>query len=816
MPQAMHRALPRSRCGLAAALTLLLACSARLLAEEVPLPPLPQWSAVDAKVADGTLSVPENYKIGRANAPAAPIEEGRLVTFSARVATDYQYVPNPSFYRCWLELEFLKGSKVLASAPSPEIIGTRKEGQLLAVTAAAPKGATAVRAVVCAQNKLWSAVPNTATVTATRLLRLAPADWATLVLKVISGFSSTPGARIATMTASGGWPEGTAVLVSTSKGATAPAVLFEDGAAHITLQYAPDEFGAAEVTARVAEQTTRLTLADPAAASLELGAVTADQQPTPVLVQLERHGKMLPGRYQQSMPGIFVTPPWRIDVAPGTWRLRVRRGPDFQPFEKTLDLASGQTLRLGNIELRRQVDTHSSGWYSGDADGDVYHGERMYTDLSAQTAADIAQAMGLDWVGVGSWGSPNPKTWGEARAVTQALSRPNLLFLWTDEKPKGRDGHACFVGLERPAGDAFGWGWTRAVRPLRNYETLKLIRDSGAATFVNHPLRWWTNGGKFRTNLYATLPFDLCAAGLIDGYNVNEKPGDILVWSMLLDHGYRVAATTGADFGLDRPIGPVPGKARMYCLCPDGLTGNALAQAVRHGHTVVSLGPVLLADINGQPPGSTFSAGRKYEVRVRAWPRADEPDPLQRLELWAHGAAVATHAVAARDAAAGSAVEHTFQWEPRGDWDWVAVRAISKRGWALTSAFYAAAPDWKGPPQTVACRTSLSVAGLTDAELTHAVVEVWDAQPGLATARKLSELPLKGTTATLDAPITATLVLRTDKGKRKDIALYDAAGIPELIERILAGTEGEKPLTRWSTYEEVLNRCREAKVEFKF
>jgi hypothetical protein len=350
------------------------------------------------------------------------------------------------------------------------------------------------------------------------------------------------------------------------------------------------------------------------------------------------------------------------------------------------------------------------------------------------------------------------------------------------------------------------------VRPLRNFETLKLIRNSGAATFVNHPLRWWTSAGKFRSNLYVSLPFDLCAAGLIDGYNVNEKPDDIHVWSMLLDHGYRVAATTGADFGLDRPGGPVPGKARMYCYCPDGLTSSALAQAVRKGNTVVSLGPVLLADIDGQPPGTTLKAGHSYAIRARAWPRADEPDQLQRLELWSRGKAIE---IKVYDAAAAHA-DHIFNWQPQGEWDWAAVRVISKRGWAITSAFYAAGPDWQPPQQPVSCHVTVAATGLTPSQAEGAMVEVWDAQPGIANAKKLRELPLQKTGVELDAAITASIVIRTPDGRRKDVSLYDATGIHQVITRILTGAEAERPLRDWSTYKEVLERCQRAKVEVAF
>lgn len=36
----------------------------------------------------------------------------------------------------------------------------------------------------------------------------------------------------------------------------------------------------------------------------------------------------------------------------------------------------------------------SKRWYGGDADGDVYHGELVYKDVNAQTAAHISQALG--------------------------------------------------------------------------------------------------------------------------------------------------------------------------------------------------------------------------------------------------------------------------------------------------------------------------------------------------------------------------------------------------------------------------------------
>jgi hypothetical protein len=715
-----------------------------------------------------------------------------------------------SYYRFWLELEFLEGNKVLHVAQSSELIGTNPP-ELLAITSRAPEGATSLRLALCGQNKFWNPLNNLAAVSDLRLVQLAGEARGALRIEQSVGLTSKDGPRKGTLIVRGDWPDGTALRVTTSRGKTTPTVLMTNGRAEISLNYSPADVGAAVVRASVFDQTANLSVVDPLAATLVISSIQADSLETPALVQLIRDGVMLPGRYQSSVSGIFAAAPWSTDLAPGQWVLRIRRGPEFQAIERVLNVERGQTIRLDKIELVRHVDPREVGWYGGDADGDVYHGERIYTDVSASTAAEIAQAMGLDWVGAGNWGSPKPKTWGEAREAMRELSRPNFLFLWTDEKPKGGKGHACFVGIERPDSDAFGWGWTRAVRALENFETLKIIRDSGAATFANHPLRWWMNADKFRTNMYAALPFDLCACGLLDGYNVNERPQDLQVWSLLLDHGYRVAATAGADFGLDRPAGPVPGKTRMYCYCPDGLSNSSLADSIRRGNTVVSTGPVLMADINGKPPGSTLINGQMYEIRAKAWARADEPDALQRIELWAHG-----KTIAAKIFDEGSSKgEHTFSWEPRGDWDWIAVRLVTKRGWAITSAFYAHGPDWRPPQQPVRCEVTLSVTGLSLQEQERAIVEIWDNLPGLTTSRKLEERSLsKG--PTFDAPVSGTVLVKTADGRRKIMSLYDATGMREHVERIAAGVDRERPLLDWNTYEAVLKRCKTAKIDIAF
>jgi hypothetical protein len=780
---------------------------------QIPLPHSDEWTAESAdykSIESGTeLFVPVNYKVGRAVSPRITITPGEQITLAADVKSRFDG-SQPTFFRCWLEVEFLDKDRVLGTTQTPPIIGTQAEPDLLAVTAIAPAGTTSLRVAVCAQNKFWSNVDNRVTVTGLRLVRLSGKRQGEPELSVTAGLPKRQDERSAVLELTADWPEDTAFAVSTSLGITPRSVLLTKGRVEIPLHFAAAEVGTASIEVSTLDWKATAAVNDPVAGRLEVKSVLGDGHETPALVRLTQNGEMLPGRYQASMPGIFMKAPWSIDLAPGEWHLQVCRGPEFQAFEQKLSVVSGQPIRLDNIVLRRNVDPRSEGWYGGDADGDVYHGERIYTDVSAQTAVEIALAMGMDWIGCGNWDTPNPQTWGEARAALQQLSRPNLLFLWTDEKPKSREGHVCLVGIERPDDDPFAWGWTGARQPLRNHEQLQLNRASGAATFVNHPLRWWTSGERFKTNKYAALPFDMCAARLLDGYNVNEKPDDLKVWSMLLDHGYPVAATAGTDFCLDRPAGPPPGKTRMYCYCPEGLSGQALAEAVRNSHTVVSSGPILMADINGRPPGTRVLSGQAHTIRAEAWADGSQADDLVRIELWSHGRAIATESIEGKKKHASA----TFEWTPHGSWDWVAVRVVSRRGWAMTSAFYAATADWS-PPSPVECEVTLNVSGLSAADRQASVVEVWDKGPALATSRKVSSHPLTEGLI-LRTPVTSVLVVRAGNGQRREISVYDSIGVAATIERIANGAERERPLLNWETYEEVLSQCRHAKYELQF
>ncbi len=108
---------------------------------------------------------------------------------------------------------------------------------------------------------------------------------------------------------------------------------------------------------------------------------------------------------------------------------------------------------------------------------------------------------------------------------------------------------------------------------LANFESHALIHAQGGTVFYTHPARWWTGswGGqgiypkreKMRvSNMAVELPLDTLAGPTFDGMDIitgsDEFAADqksFQIWSLLLNHGYRVAATASSDACFDRPGG---------------------------------------------------------------------------------------------------------------------------------------------------------------------------------------------------------------------------------------------------------------------
>jgi hypothetical protein len=101
--------------------------------------------------------------------------------------------------------------------------------------------------------------------------------------------------------------------------------------------------------------------------------------------------------------------------------------------------------------------------------------------------------------------------------------------------------------------------------------------------------------------------------------------GAVFLYHRLLSCGLRLAATAGTDTFLSFSHGPgvasnPPGWGRVYAYMGDqGLSVSAFKEAIRKGRTVVTNGPWLTFEANGQGPGAVLdlAAGDRLDIRAR-------------------------------------------------------------------------------------------------------------------------------------------------------------------------------------------------------
>jgi hypothetical protein len=147
------------------------------------------------------------------------------------------------------------------------------------------------------------------------------------------------------------------------------------------------------------------------------------------------------------------------------------------------------------------------------------------------------------------------------------------------------------------------------------------------------------------SNMAVELPLDTLLGPTYDGLDIITGPGEVEanarafeIWCMLLNHGYRIAATGSSDACFDRPGGGVPGMPRTYTFVPGEFSLAKAAKAIAAGKTFVTTGPLLITTIDKNPPGSAFSAGPKPRVlSIEAWASGCNTGPLKRIEVLRNG-----------------------------------------------------------------------------------------------------------------------------------------------------------------------------------
>jgi hypothetical protein len=518
-----------------------------------------------------------------------------------------------------------------------------------------------------------------------------------------------------------------------------------------------------------------------------------------------------------------------IPLPMGSYRVRVTRGPETRAVEAAVNLLDSTPRQL-SLSLERFVNLRQRGWFGGDSHAHMIHGERTipvtFEDVALAARAEDLQYLSLShaW----SLDSPTPEN---LTATLDALSDPDCVLTWNLEAPKnyylgdaGRClGHCWVLGLNGRTPtrqnvidlllEASAPDYASRKPSFANFESHHLIHQQGGAAFYSHAARWWIGpwggqGGypkedrKRISNLAAELPLDTILGPTYDGLDIITGAGEftanassLQLWYLLLNHGYSIAPTGSSDACFDRQGGATPGSARTYTYLEQSFSLPAITRATTAGHTFVTTGPLLLASVDGHPPGTTFQpSSQPAKLQIEAWASGSTTNTLERVEVVQN--ANVTH----RFELAG----HPVHWTTNLSLDisqpgWFHVRAYASGSTsqqrAFTGAFYCRDSSHPPPAPIPATARIQILDDLTGNPIPGSVTEVQFSGP---TPQDLISHTIPAAGITLS--FKGTRRLRAEAPGHAPLILSPLFDNPPLLQKVTSTTADD--LLTWSTYEQ--------------
>lgn len=386
-----------------------------------------------------------------------------------------------------------------------------------------------------------------------------------------------------------------------------------------------------------------------------------------------------------------------LELPPGAATVRLKRGVEYRPWERQVEVRSGEETVIG-AELERFTNLRERGWMTGDTHvHDLHAGDLRITpeDLVAQAEAEAVEVVHalIHVDGSRTMGDPARFVAGPHPASTDSV------FLRYGQEYRMPFGHRTFLNPER-----LFYPLTTGVRgtareapfpPLFEYiRRLRAEQGDQVVVGMPHPyFAYLAEGVRFDGASPSEIPLD-AALGVADFFDINCIPssetGSAAIYAHLLNAGFRLAAAGGSDTFSDTSRDPPLGTGRTYVRLPDGAGPEAFPRALRGGRSFSTNGPLLELDVDGSGMGDEIERAGPTVLPVRA--RAVSAVPMERLivlvngEVWREATADPT-----ADPVDGSPFELEIAGELElTDSAWVAVRAEGPRSvWTTDSSLFA-------------------------------------------------------------------------------------------------------------------------------
>jgi hypothetical protein len=353
-----------------------------------------------------------------------------------------------------------------------------------------------------------------------------------------------------------------------------------------------------------------------------------------------------------------------VNVPAGPVRIEVHKGYEFQPVMLTARAAAGTTREL-KVTLRRTVPMAAFGYYSGDTH---IHLNRT-TKADDERALDLIAAEDIHYGYILCMNDPREYSGVMARQIwpqtngfgsASILNRGPYTIASGQEYRCGTYGHICLLMHKRLVQE------NNSVNP-NNWPVFGLVgqetRQLGGYSFHAH--------GGYSAEIYAD--FAQRATDGVELLQFAEYRGIALQgWYRILNIGYRFPAVGACDFPYCRALG----DSRTYVR----LTGQPDAidwvRNAAQGYSFFTTGPMLLLEVDGQPPGATLRKQGKGPHRVTARVRARcEVAPITHVDLIVNGRTV-QQLVVPKAAGTGAWLELEERLDLTES-SWLAARAYS-------------------------------------------------------------------------------------------------------------------------------------------
>ena len=386
-----------------------------------------------------------------------------------------------------------------------------------------------------------------------------------------------------------------------------------------------------------------------------------------------------------------------VELPPGAATVRLKRGVEFQPWEREVTIRSGEESHL-EAELERFSDLGARGWMSGDTHvHDLHAGDLRITpaDLVAQAEAEAVEVIHalIHVDGSRTMGDPARFVAGRHPASTGSV------FLRYGQEYRMPFGHRTFLNPERLfyplATGVRGTAREAPFPPLFEYiRRLRAEQGDQVVVGMPHPyFAYLAEGVPFTGGSPSEIPLD-AALGVADFFDINCIPssetGSAAIYARLQNAGFRLAAAGGSDTFSDTSRDPPLGTGRTYVRLLEDEGPEDWPLALRAGRSFSTNGPLLELDVDGFGMGDEIERDGPARLPVRA--RAVSAVPMERLIVLVNGE---VWREAAGDPAADPVGGSPFELEIAGELElpesaWIAVRAEGPRSvWTTDSSLFA-------------------------------------------------------------------------------------------------------------------------------